>query len=348
VAGEDCDHRTAEIPGAYSDIERAAKEGYSLDSLSETIASMTVVRDIAVAATEMLESQIQPSTAFFWSLKGDQLVTYDELNQTVEESVPLGVGVHGWVAVEQSPCINLDVTDGPFSGCKVVAVPVLLEGRTIGVLSLYREETSFTDDDVRLVTATGDRIRGSVRYAQELEAVKRDAGSDKLTGLANRHSLEAAFATLEEHSYSVVLIDVDCFKRVNDEFGHQAGDHVLVRLAAHFRRAFPTALSACRLGGDEFVVLLPCSYFKAHKMTREFRRRVEDDPDFDVYRKLGFGVSWGIAAAPEDALSLDDVMAEADRRMYGTKARQKSSRAVDDVNDAPGPAEVPAPIRTTL
>jgi diguanylate cyclase (GGDEF)-like protein len=206
-----------------------------------------------------------------------------------------------------------------------VAVPVLFEGRAIGVLSLYRGGATFTDDEIRLVTATADRIRGSVRYAQELEAVKRDAGSDKLTGLANRHSLEATFADLEEHSYSVVLIDIDCFKRVNDDFGHQAGDQVLVKIAAHLSRSFPTAHSVCRLGGDEFVVLLPCSYFKAHKLARDFRRQVDEDSDLAIYRKFGFGVSAGIAAAPEDALSLDDVMAAADRRMYGTKARRKTA-----------------------
>ena len=85
---------------------------------------------------------------------------------------------------------------GPFSGSRVVAVPVLFADELLGVMSLYRGNPEFSDDEVRLVTATAERIAGSLNNARTLEVARMDATSDCLTGLANRRALDKAFETM--------------------------------------------------------------------------------------------------------------------------------------------------------
>ncbi len=134
-----------------------------------------------------------------------------------------------------------------------------------------------------------------------------------MTGLANRRALERVF------------LDLDSFKAVNDSFGHRAGDDVLVRLASHLQSIFPLTDPICRLGGDEFLVASQGSEFVVRRAAREFQRRVNEDPSFECYRELGFGVSWGIATAPEDGGTLSDVTAVADRRMYRFKSKLREN-----------------------
>ena len=311
----------------YSDIERASSEVMLLDNLSESITVLESVQEIAIAATRMFEARVQPSTAVFWHLKGDELVSCDEHEEDVR-MMPLGAGVAGWVAAEQSPCVNLKANFGPYQGSRVVAVPVVFEGATIGVLSLYRGNPEFSDDELRLVNATCDRIAGVMNKASLLEAARQDATSDRLTGLSNRRALEEAFEQFAGQPFSIVLFDINSFKAVNDTFGHHAGDEALVRISEHLQTSFESHEVVCRLGGDEFLVATPDSTFNTRRKVRDFRKLVAQDPDFQRYLEFGFGVSWGVACGPDDGTSLTDVTAVADTRMYNFKVRMKKADRV--------------------
>jgi hypothetical protein len=131
-------HEAEELEGC-SDIERAAREGHWLEMLADTVSGLTSVAEIGREATRTIEDHISPSTAFLWAVKGDKLVVQGDAWDVDEEaSVPIGVGVEGWVAAEQSPLANVEMSEGPFSGSKVAAVPVVFDGRTVGVLCVYR------------------------------------------------------------------------------------------------------------------------------------------------------------------------------------------------------------------
>ena len=316
----------------YSEIERAASEVNSLDSLSDSIRSMESVREIALTATRMLQEKVQPCTAVFWLLREDELVSCSE---SLEDAVmmPLGAGVAaGWVAAEQSPCVNIKENFGSYQGSRIVAVPVVFDGETVGVLSLYRGNPEFSADELRLVNATADRIAAAIRKASTLEAAIQDASSDRLTGLANRRALEEAFEKLDGHPFSIVLFDINAFKAVNDTFGHHAGDDALVRIAEHLQSSFESHEVVCRLGGDEFLVATPDSTFMrpadTRRKIRDFRKLVAQDADFERYLEFGFGVSWGVACGPDDGASLNDVTAVADKRMYNFKIRMKKADRV--------------------
>ena len=202
-------------------------------------------------------------------------------------------------------------------------VPVEFEGKPIATITIACPDGSFTDDEIGLIRAIAEKIGGPLNKAMALEVARREAAMDKLTGLANRRALEMSCASLAGKPISVVLVDVNAFKAVNDNFGHKAGDEALIRIANHIRTAFPDAHLTCRLGGDEFVVLSEVPHHTLRMQIRNFRRMVVWDPAHEPYKKMMFGVSCGLAAIPADGENIEQAMHCADERMYAIKVRFK-------------------------
>ena len=174
-----------------------------------------------------------------------------------------------------------------------------------------------------MIRAIAENIAGTLSKAMALEIARIEATVDKLTGLANRRAFEMAAVSLDRKPVSVVLIDVNAFKAVNDNFGHKAGDAALMRIGAHLRAAFQDAQLTCRLGGDEFVVLTYVDNRTLRSQVRNFRRMVVWDPAHEAYKKMMFGVSCGLAAIPADGQDIEQAMHRADERMYAVKTRFK-------------------------
>jgi len=161
---------------------------------------------------------------------------------------------------------------------------------------------------------------------------RRMAHHDLLTGLPNRAFSQELFSDLlaapcpEEASrkskLTVFCLDLDGFKAVNDGFGHAAGDAVLVAVANRLRTSVRDGDFVCRLGGDEFVVLLPnIDPDQAADAARRIIVQVSEP--FDVAPEARIGVSIGIASAPWDGNSADELLSAADRAMYAAKRRGK-------------------------
>jgi diguanylate cyclase (GGDEF)-like protein/putative nucleotidyltransferase with HDIG domain len=209
-------------------------------------------------------------------------------------------------------------------------IPVMFGGAVIATIFVHRSGKPLTDDELWLITAVAEKISASLANAMALESAIRDATVDQLTGLANRRAFETACESLAGLDFSIVLVDVNSFKAVNDNFGHKAGDAALVRIGAHLRAAFNHAQLICRLGGDEFVVLTFAQKQELRAQIRKFRSMVVWDPAHEPYKKMLFGVSCGMASVPADAANVKDAMQYADERMYAVKTRFKqwASRSV--------------------
>ncbi|MBR0758456.1 GGDEF domain-containing protein [Bradyrhizobium jicamae] len=158
------------------------------------------------------------------------------------------------------------------------------------------------------------------------------AHHDLLTGLPNRALNQKLFADLlavpasevtsQRSKLAVFCLDLDGFKGVNDGFGHAMGDAVLVQVAKRLRGCVRDVDFACRLGGDEFVVLLPdISDDDAISVARRIIARVSEPFAFEPAARIG--VSIGIAAAPRDGNTADELLIAADRAMYEAKRRGK-------------------------
>ena len=202
-------------------------------------------------------------------------------------------------------------------------VPVKFGDQTIATISVTHPTAPFNDDEVALIRAVAEKISGPFNKVLALEIAQREAAVDKLTGLANRRGLELMAAKLIGKPVSVVVVDVNCLKSINDNFGHKAGDAVLVRIAAHLQAAFYDAQLTCRLGGDEFVVFSEADRRTLRTQIRNFRRMVVWYPAHEPYKRMLFGASCGLATTPVDGKNIEQAMHCADKRMYAIKARFK-------------------------
>ena len=174
-----------------------------------------------------------------------------------------------------------------------------------------------------------EQLRTSVKASIEM------AVTDALTGLYNRRYLETHLAHLIEHAVnrgkplSVLTLDVDFFKSVNDTYGHDAGDRVLQEMAGRIRSSIRNIDLACRTGGEEFVVVLPGTDLQtAERVGERIRKTVAGKP-FNAAPDchLTITVSLGISALTTVEEGVDDLLKRADQALYRAK-REGRNRVI--------------------
>ncbi len=167
-----------------------------------------------------------------------------------------------------------------------------------------------------------DDITGRKKAERQLNQI---AHHDQLTGLPNRVSLKNELTSLLEHddggSHSVALFDLDGFKDVNDTDGHSTGDELLVEVARRLNRVAGQAGRVYRLGGDEFVVVVPgCGDpLRISELVESMLRHLTEPFELNEHL-LHIGGSAGIAIAPRDGTSVDELIANADLALYKAKS----------------------------
>jgi diguanylate cyclase (GGDEF)-like protein len=207
------------------------------------------------------------------------------------------------------------------------AVPMAWNGELKGALSVgWTEPRRIDDHDRRTLEAIADLATVACHNAETYEQVHQAARTDALTGLLNHGALqvrlreEIARARRDSAALSLVIIDLDDFKRVNDEHGHQAGDELLRRVASQLQGELRPYDQVARYGGDEFVLLLPGSEEAA---ARQVAERVRD-----AIRDGGVGgCSLGVAQWQEP-LTADELVEHADRALMLAKRTGKGRVAV--------------------
>ena len=247
-----------------------------------------------------------------------------------------GEGVTGWVFEHGTPLVVPDISaESRYVGLdpqvrSELAFPLISRGRLIGVLNAESEyPDAFTAADLGLMSAVGSQLAACVEVAQLHHTLKREATHDPLTRLNNRRlfldriAKEIARANAAQEAFSVVFLDVNDLKMVNDTYGHLAGDALLREVANALTDAVRGEDLVARYGGDEFVVLLPgtpraAANVVAQRITEGIARH-----RFLAGRQLVQipGVSLGVATFPEDGTTADDLIAVADVTLYEQKRR---------------------------
>ncbi len=180
--------------------------------------------------------------------------------------------------------------------------------------------------------------RYSERLRDNVEASIEMAITDALTGLFNRCYMETHLATLIEQAaarekpLSVLVVDIDYFKAINDSHGHDAGDDVLREFALRIRKSIRNVDLACRYGGEEFVIVMPeTDMAVATTVAERLRRRIASEPFAiqDGARNLDVTISIGIAALADVADTAAAVLKRADTALYRAK-RDGRNRVVPD------------------
>ena len=227
------------------------------------------------------------------------LVRSEWAEEILNERFPFGEGITGWAVENREPVLSnqahLDprvrfVPGTPVDPEALIVVPLAARGVLKGTLNVYRigHNASFTDPEFELAKRFGDAAALALDNAHIRARLEHQAQTDSLTGLYNhrffqerlRHELTRASS---EHSgVTLVMIDIDDFKKVNDVYGHAVGDHVLAELADQLRRAVRSTDVLCRIGGEEFAVIVPASE-SHHGLTLADRLSAHfDGVEFDV------------------------------------------------------------------
>jgi diguanylate cyclase (GGDEF)-like protein len=229
-----------------------------------------------------------------------------------------------------------------------VEVPMMARGHVHGLLILALEgENAFANlKQVRRVArALADSMSLALSNIALREKLRTQSLRDPLTGLYNRRYMEDAlerYVSLAErtgNATSVLMIDLDNFKRLNDEFGHAKGDAVLRDVASQLVGALRPADVVARYGGEELMVILPsCGLEDATAKAEMLRMRIEG---LSEVHAAPVSASFGVATVPDTATNMVDVIPMADAALYSAKKAGKnrvataSKRARDDEMPAP-------------
>jgi diguanylate cyclase (GGDEF)-like protein len=171
-------------------------------------------------------------------------------------------------------------------------------------------------------------LRYAVKLRDTLEALRQLATHDPLTGLLNRREFDRILREEEErarrfgHALSLIIIDIDHFKAVNDAHGHPAGDAVLREIARRMSGEVRTVDRVARLGGEEFgVILMQCDRAAAILVAQAIRAAVRGRPvDMENDQALAVTLSAGVASLPHDVYSAAELVVAADKALYAAKA----------------------------
>jgi diguanylate cyclase (GGDEF)-like protein len=221
----------------------------------------------------------------------------------------------------------------------MVVAPLKHDGSIVGVVKLVSTATyAFTARDVRVLELMSDLIAASMYYAarNETNALYQQATHDSLTGLANRslffdrlrHRIVPGRRQIEP--LGILVIDMDGLKRVNDSYGHRAGDAALREMALRISRIPRRSDLVARLGGDEFGVILADISDRGDLLAIVERVSLETDQAFHFEcHTLDLTASIGCARFPEDGSSVDALLEAADRSMYQMKRTRATPRLAE-------------------
>jgi diguanylate cyclase (GGDEF)-like protein len=240
----------------------------------------------------------------------------------------LGFGFSSWVAKQKKPILLNDLHSSrrdarPDIG-SFLSVPMVVQGELIGVLNLaHPSNAAFNDDHLRLLTLIASQAAAILQRVLMYEEMARLAVTDDLTALYNRRHFHDRLAEEirrgQRYSccFSVLYVDIDNFKVINDTWGHALGDRILADLGKVLKKWGRSSDLVARIGGEEFAALLPMT--DAAAATRAADRLREMVADHSFPRRKRLTVSLGIASFPGDGQTAEDLLKKADAALYTAK-----------------------------
>jgi diguanylate cyclase len=226
-----------------------------------------------------------------------------------------------------------------------MCIPMMAQGETLGVLYLDSSRSRngkssgfrpLSESESRMVRTLAEHLALAVANLKLRESLRMQSIRDPLTELYNRRYMEESLdrelrrAARHEQPVSVLMIDVDHFKKLNDSFGHDAGDALLQELGRMFRAQLRADDIACRYGGEEFILILPeagvaAALERADQLCKlvkstEFKYRGRPLPNA--------GISIGVASCPEHGTAREPLFQAADRALYRAKEAGRNQAVV--------------------
>jgi diguanylate cyclase (GGDEF)-like protein len=258
--------------------------------------------------------------------------------------IKMGEGIAGWVAQELIPVVVPDVSADPrFSSSgkeiapkakTIMCVPIKSKGNILGVLEILNKTTNepFTREDLNLILRIVDHAAIAIERASLYQKMEELSITDDLTKLFNtrylNRTLEIEINRAKRHqtSLSLIFMDVDHFKTINDNYGHLVGSKLLVEMGQLLIRCLRTVDIVARYGGDEFVIVLPQTRpANAIQIAERIRKAIERNV---FLKKDGYSLrltaSFGVASYPESSKTKEELLRLADEAMYKVKYQSRN------------------------
>jgi diguanylate cyclase (GGDEF)-like protein len=320
---------------------------------------LRVFHDVARALTSSLELEeilgaiMDKMAQFFgperWSMlmvddKSGELYYAIAVGENAESlrglRVPMGEGVAGWVASTGNPLVVPDVALDPHWSAfaskhpdlrikSIACVPVRSGNKTLGVIQLLNSKLDLLSEySISFLRILCDYAAIAIQNARSMTLIQELTITDDVTGLFNARHL---YTTLDEQValgqvFSLMFVDLDRFKLVNDTHGHLVGSRLLAEIGGLLRRSLGPSNAAFRYGGDEFVALLPGMGKSAASGTTMALREDLRSARFLEGAGLSLSVSgsFGLATYPEDGNTVPTILRAADTMMYEAKITRDS------------------------
>ncbi len=331
-----------------SSIAAATQEAQMLYELTQDLGNSLSLQEALAFVGVRMKRLIPYETIAVYIRRDEKLipeyVSGENLRLFTSLEIPLGQGLSGWVAENNKPLLNGNPSveagylndPSKYSTLRsALAVPLNGINGMLGVMALYRaERDAFSKENLRILLAISPKVALAVENALTHRLLETSITTDYLTNLPNARSLflsldnEVARAQRTGSSLAVVVCDLDGFKQVNDRFGHVTGNKVLRLIANGLREQCDPLDYVARMGGDEFVMLIPGGSGEALDTKIERMRSVARLAGDSTPEPTALSMSVGVAIFPGDGRDAEDLLAEADRRMYKSKRLRKRSTPV--------------------
>jgi diguanylate cyclase (GGDEF)-like protein len=250
-------------------------------------------------------------------------------SQTLGRRIALGSGVLGKVARTGASALVKNAGPGQLAGVlpesrAVLCLPITYAETLLGVLNVEsRDENAFAPQDVLILNTLADLLATALHNSFVFQKLQQQSITDGLTGIKTRRffwealSSEWKRASRSGRPFSVVLVDLDKFKEVNDSLGHLEGDLVLARVGRLLEQKCRQSNVVARYGGDEFIILMPeTGIEQAQVLAERLRLWLATDPTLEEHHITG---SFGVASFPVHGFAMEDLIRVADAGMYVAK-----------------------------
>jgi diguanylate cyclase (GGDEF)-like protein len=320
----------------YSLEQRRAAQLEAINAIAKQTTAVLELKELLVKACSLVRQSFSVDQVSILLRDDSDLVLRAQDGRLTplireEERIPAGIGIIGRCMSTGRTIVENDVSQVPYylpmfsEARSKVCLPLISFGQPLGVVSLDSAKLeNFDAADTRALESVADICATGVQNAYYVERVRQLAYIDGLTGIFNRRFFELRISEELERarrydgSLAVVMIDIDHFKRLNDEFGHLLGDEVLRQVSSVFSQHLRKVDVVCRYGGEEFALLLPqTTVEQAQGVADKLRREIATWQFPGVPRSVT--ISAGTAAYPLNGSNRDEVVKAADAALYAAK-----------------------------
>ncbi|HEX9917975.1 MAG TPA: diguanylate cyclase, partial [Pyrinomonadaceae bacterium] len=330
---------TTDGDSGFRSIAEAQREVYALHEIAQTIGSSLNLQDTVTLVSSKLRSIVPFDTCIIYLVddRSGKAVAVHASGEHAEafarRRITIGEGISGWVIANARSMCNtppeLDLVGLPeeVSGSirGVLVSPLLRENGAFGAITLYSTaRASYTTEHVRLLESVCQHAAVALNNALTFEKTKESALTDPLTELPNARAFHLALEQriaecqrLNREPLSVLCMDLDNFKAVNDAHGHGLGDKLLASVAAVVKKQLRQMDILARYAGDEFVAIMPMASSEVAAMVAERIRTAVEEHRFPIRtgKTASVGISIGLACFPSDGETTEQLLTTAGRNM---------------------------------